>query len=106
MAAMGSSLRGEALIAIIFASLHLSVAYEFDMVFQTKCIYEEISFETAVTFQYEAVTKDHHELVPLSARIESPSGHEVFSIHNEASAEHHIKEMEEGEYKICFTAKG
>lgn len=82
-------------------------AYEFDMVFQTKCIFEEISFETAISGSFRAFNKDHYDQkVPLTIRIEDPVGEEVFSKADVDTVEFHLPSVYEGEYKVCFTAKG
>lgn len=95
------------LAATLLAALPVCSAYEFDMIFQTKCIFEEVSFESAMRGSYSAFLKDNHDSgVPLSLKIEDPHGHLVLEKQDAASTKFDLPNVIEGEYKLCFTARG
>ncbi|KAL4420637.1 hypothetical protein ABPG75_010293 [Micractinium tetrahymenae] len=81
-------------------------AYEFDMVFQTKCILEDVNEHEEVVGHYAAYERDHpdHPVV-LDVWFEDPNGALVFERHGAADADFHFTSAAEGEYKLCFTAK-
>lgn len=79
---------------------------EFDLVFQTKCVFEDILFEGNAIFRYNAYQMNNPDLpVSLSVRVHDPSGKEIFTSHEQSAAEKTFKALEEGRHKICFTAK-
>ena len=43
---------------------------------------------------------------PLSLQFEDPQGQVVFERHGASDADFHFTSNGEGEYKLCFTAKG
>jgi hypothetical protein len=96
-----------ALLAVALAAAPApAAAYEFDMVFQTKCVFEEVSAEGAIAGKFRAFLRDKPDAgVPLSLRVEDPHGAVVASAADVAAAEFTIKLSEEGDYKLCFTAR-
>lgn len=81
-------------------------AYEFDMVFQTKCIMEDVNEQEEVTGSFRAFMKDHpDQAVQIDARFEDPQGQLVFDRHASSDGDFHFTANSEGEYKLCFTAK-
>jgi hypothetical protein len=75
-------------------------------VFQTKCIMEDVDEHVEVTGDFRAFQRDHPEQeVAIDARFEDPQGHLVYERHGSASGEFHFVSGDEGEYKLCFTAK-
>jgi hypothetical protein len=94
------------LAAVLAAAPAPAAAYEFDMVFQTKCVFEEVSAEGAIAGKFRAFLRDKPDAgVPLSLRVEDPHGAVVASAADVAAAEFTIKLSEEGDYKLCFTAR-
>jgi p24 family protein delta-1 len=95
------------MLATLVLAVPLASAYEFDMVFQTKCIFEEVELDLSIKGHYNAFHKDDdHHMVPVNIRIEDPNGEVVFQEQNSNEADFQIPSTIEGEYKICFTAKG
>lgn len=92
----------------VLHSLPQASAIEFDMVFQTKCIFEEVIDETSVVSgSFEAFVRDHPEdKVPLNLRIESPLGELVYEKKDSANTQFTLQNPVEGEYRLCFTSKG
>lgn len=92
---------------LLAAAAPRAAAIEFDMVFQTKCVFEEVvDEEEAVSGRYEAFIRDRpDEKVSLSLRIESPLGELVFEKRDATNAEFTIEHPVEGEYRLCFTAQ-
>ena len=90
------------------SSLPRASAVEFDMVFQTKCIFEEVVDETSVVSgAFEAFIRDKpNDKVPVNLRIENPLGELVFEKKESAGVPFSISEPIEGEYRLCFTTKG
>jgi len=96
------------ILACLLAGLPSAASLEFDMVFQTKCIFEEVyEVDEKVTGSFSAFHKDNpSQPVALSLRIDSPSGQMVFEKRDSSSAVFTVPRLQEGEYKLCFTAKG
>ena len=79
---------------------------EFDMVFQTKCVYEEIVFESSALMTFHAFQISNPEVkVPLNIRVHDQEGTERFAKMDQESDKFNLPSLEEGRYKICFTAK-
>lgn len=79
---------------------------EFDMVFQTKCVYEEIVFESSALMTFHAFQISNPEVkVPLNIRVHDQGGTERFAKMDQESDKFNLPGLEEGRYKICFTAK-
>jgi hypothetical protein len=79
---------------------------EFDLVFQTKCVFEDIIFEGKALFRFNAYQMNNHDVpVALSVRVHDPTGKEIHSVMETGSAEKTFSDLEEGRHKICFTAK-
>lgn len=79
---------------------------EFDMVFQTKCVYEEIVFESSALMTFHAFQISNPEVkVPLNIRVHDQEGTERFAKMDQESDKFNLPGLEEGRYKICFTAK-
>lgn len=96
-----------ALIALLLLSIRFSNAIDFDMVFQTKCIHEEIyDVDQQVTGTFQAFHPENGNPVALAIRVEDPSGRVVHEAKESFSGTFKIPKVNEGEYKICFTAKG
>lgn len=110
---MGSQPRGAAsrrclamLLVAMAALLGSARAYEFDMVFQTKCVMEDVNEHEEVTGNFAAFTKDHADQpVIIDVRFEDPNGAMVFEKRSAANGDFHFTSAGEGEYKLCFTAK-
>lgn len=96
------------LLACLLAGLPYAASLEFDMIFQTKCIFEEVyEVDEKVTGTFNAFHKDNpKQPVELSLRIDSPSGQMVYEKRDSSSAAFSVPRLQEGEYKLCFTAKG
>jgi hypothetical protein len=92
---------------LLAAAVPRAAAIEFDMVFQTKCVFEEVvDEEEAVSGKFEAYVRDRpDDKVALSLRIESPLGELVFEKRDVSSTEFTIEHPVEGEYRLCFTAQ-
>jgi hypothetical protein len=85
---------------------HIANAYEFDMVFQTKCISEDVNEDSGVTGSYSAFDKnDPNAGVLIDARFEDPNGIVVFEKRGVTTADFNLEYTIEGEYKLCFTTK-
>ncbi|KAI3430855.1 hypothetical protein D9Q98_009264 [Chlorella vulgaris] len=85
---------------------HAVQAYEFDMVFQTKCIMEDVGEHEEVQGNYYAYQREGAgQAVPIDARFEDPQGVLVFEKQGSATGEFSFISNGEGEYKLCFTAK-
>jgi emp24/gp25L/p24 family/GOLD len=82
-------------------------AIEFDMVFQTKCVFKEVmDVDAMITARYEAFNKDTPaNKVPLNVKVESPLGEVVFELKDSAASDFTIEHPMEGEYRLCFTSK-
>jgi hypothetical protein len=97
------------LFALSFLALPVTInagRLEFDLVFQTKCVFEDVLFEGNAMFRYNAYqTNNPDQPVSLSVRIHDPSGKEIFSIQEQGAGEKIFSSLEEGRHKICFTAK-
>lgn len=79
---------------------------EFDLVFQTKCVFEDVIFESNVLLKYDAYQQSAPDVgVPLSVRVHDGTGKEVFNKVDTEKLETTLSGLEEGRYKICFTAK-
>lgn len=79
---------------------------EFDMVFQTKCVYEEVVFESSALMTFHAFQISNPEVkVPLNIRVHDQEGTERFARMDAESDKFNLPGLEEGRYKICFTAK-
>lgn len=98
------------LMATLLASYYLPEArgYEFDMIFQTKCIFEEV-YDSAVTLagKYEAFNRDNvGQPVEVSVRIENPHGEQLYEQKGQSKGDFKLVSTTEGDYKVCFTTKG
>ncbi|PSC71761.1 transmembrane emp24 domain-containing p24delta4-like [Micractinium conductrix] len=81
-------------------------AYEFDMVFQTKCVMEEVNENEEVSGRFNAFQRDQPDQpVTIDVRFEDPAGALVFERHGSAEGEFQFQSSGEGEYKLCFTAR-
>ena len=101
------------LVAVLFALSFLALPVttiagklEFDLVFQTKCVFEDVLFEGNAIFRYKAYqTNNPNEPVSLSVRVHDPAGKEIFSVQEQGAGEKSFPSLDEGRHKICFTAK-
>ena len=96
------------LLASFLSSFRPVLAIEFDMVFQTKCIFKEVmDDELVITGEFEAFKRDHPaDKVKLNLRVESPLGEMVIEKRDVSSSDFKIDHPEAGDYKLCFTTKG
>lgn len=95
------------LIAFLLLSSRFANAIDFDMVFQTKCIHEEIyDVDQQVTGTFQAFHREDGNPIALGIRVEDPVGQTVHEAAESFSGTFSISNVKEGEYKICFTAKG
>ena len=80
---------------------------EFDMVFQTKCVFKEVmDVDAMIVARYEAFSKDNPvNKVPLNVKVESPLGEVVFEMKDAPVSDFTIEHPIEGEYRLCFTSK-
>ena len=79
---------------------------EFDMVFQTKCVFEEVAFEESVAGEFDVFQSSKpDEKVPVTVRITNQDGEEVYQKIGGDSDKFMLQNLKEGTYKICFTAK-
>lgn len=80
---------------------------EFDMVFQTKCIYQDVDFdETSIAGYYKAFHKDDPTvLVRLGFTVEGPGGEKLYNADAQEQS-FYFEDTKEGEYKLCWNAKG
>lgn len=106
MSRQGAAAAATLLLALAVLLPGAARAYEFDMVFQTKCIMEDVNEHEEVVGHYAAFERDHpdHPVV-LDVRFEDPNGALVFERHGASEADFHFTTAVEGEYKLCFTAK-
>ena len=93
---------------IALSSLCLGVsALHFEMVYQTKCVFEEVDFESSIAGYFKAFHKhDPRSLVPCDLVIEDPEGQEVFRSTGRAEESFYLSDAKEGEYKLCWTVQG
>ncbi|PRW21135.1 Transmembrane Tmp21 [Chlorella sorokiniana] len=95
-----------ALLLALAALLPAARGYEFDMVFQTKCIMEDVNEKEEVMGSFRAFNRDSPDQpVTVDARFEDPQGQLVFERHGSSEGDFHFTSNGEGEYKLCFTAK-
>lgn len=81
-------------------------AVEFDLVFQTKCVFDDVIFESDVLMKFNAYQNNNKDVaVPLNVRVHDPNGKEILNKLEQSSLETMLTNMEEGRYKVCFTAK-
>ena len=79
---------------------------EFDLVFHTKCVFDDVIFESDVLLKFNAYQNNNREVqVPLNIRVHDPNGKEILNKLEQSSLETTLTNMEEGRYKVCFTAK-
>jgi len=79
---------------------------EFDLVFQTKCVFEDVIFEGNTVFVFESYQMNNRDVpVYLSVRVHDPTGKEIHSASEVATHQKNFDKLTEGRYKICFTAK-
>lgn len=94
------------LLSLSLPTLSSASKLEFDLVFQTKCVFEDIIFEGNAVFRYNAYQMNNHDIpVSLSVRVHDPTGKEIHSITETGSSEKVFDKLTEGRYKICYTAK-
>lgn len=80
-------------------------ALEFDMLFQTKCVMEEITANVLVVGDFACVNKDRSsQMVPVDVKVEDPIGKVVYEKKHLASGQFAFTSHEDGDYKACFTA--
>ena len=91
-------------LALVFAGS--AAALEFDMLFQTKCVMEEISKNVLAVIDYEGFKREAPEQkVPLSVKVEDPYGDVVYVKDNTEGEHYSFTTKRQGDYKVCFTAK-
>ena len=92
--------------SLLTASIPCTFALEFDMLFQTKCVMEEISKNVLAVIDYEGFKRDSpSEKVPLSVKVEDPYGDVVYVKDNSEGEHYSFTTKRQGDYKTCFTAK-
>lgn len=85
------------------AALSGASAVEFDMVFQTKCVNEDV-MPGEVMGSYSAFNRENRELaVPVEVRFEDAAANVVFEQRGNSQGDFHFIAAEEGEYKLCWT---
>lgn len=95
------------LVALLACCCGAARAYEFDMVFQTKCINEDSTLGQEITGGYVAYRKEDPDLmVPMDVKIEDPKGAVVYQSKAKTSDGFRFTSKHDGEYKLCFSAKG
>lgn len=86
--------------------IHLAVALEFDMLFQTKCVMEEINKGVLVVGDFAAFNKDNTaNMVSIDIKVEEPSGRVLYEKRGISSGQFAFTTKEDGDFKACFTAK-
>eukprot|EP00803_Ostreobium_quekettii_P009053 evm.model.scf_1646.4 EVM.evm.TU.scf_1646.4 scf_1646:32298-36220(-) len=92
------------LVAWTLLSAYRARALEFDMIFQTKCVMEEIPANVLVVAEYQAFNKkERSKLVTVTTQLEGPKGDLLFN-QKDTSGQFTFTTKESGEYKACFTA--
>lgn len=92
------------LVIMLFATSSAS-GLEFDMMFQTKCIMEEITSNVLVVGEYSGHSKiSPGVLVPMVVKVEDPTGKTVYEKATVTSGQFAFTSHENGDYKACFTA--
>lgn len=100
---MPSKCQGLLLLLGVVLSVH---GYEFDMVFQTKCIMEDGVDASSISGTYVAFDRNNPaDSILLDARFEDPNGIVVYEKRGVTASDFDIKVGKEGEYKLCFTTK-
>lgn len=78
---------------------------EFDMLFQTKCIMEEITSNVLVIGDFVCLNKEHSsQMVLVDVKVEDPLGKVVYDKKQLSSGQFAFTSHEDGDYKACFTA--
>mmetsp|Transcript_20236 Transcript_20236/g.60997 ORF Transcript_20236/g.60997 Transcript_20236/m.60997 type:complete len:219 (-) Transcript_20236:264-920(-) len=81
-------------------------ALEFDMLFQTKCVMEEINRNTLVVGEFASYHKDNSaQMVPMDIKVEDPSGSVLYEQKGLSTGSFAFTTKEDGDFKACFTAK-
>ncbi|GMH33236.1 hypothetical protein BSKO_01070 [Bryopsis sp. KO-2023] len=77
---------------------------EFNMIFQTKCVMEDIPAETLVVGEYSAFDKTNRVTpIAVSVQVEDPKG-KLLHDKRDSSGQFTFTTKVAGEYKACFTA--
>mmetsp|Transcript_11178 Transcript_11178/g.28666 ORF Transcript_11178/g.28666 Transcript_11178/m.28666 type:complete len:208 (-) Transcript_11178:60-683(-) len=99
-AARGLRLLALAMLASVAAGM------EFDMVYQTKCVMEEISPGVLVLGEYTAFLKeDPDNLQEVDVKVEDPNGVVLYEQMSVKDGTFAFTAKAGGDYKTCFTAK-
>jgi len=94
------------LVALSTFTAQLTAALEFDMLFQTKCVMEEINKGVLVVGDFAAFSKDNSaDMVDMDVKVEDPLGHPLFEKRGGSSGQFAFTTKEDGDFKACFTAK-
>eukprot|EP01023_Acetabularia_acetabulum_P020266 TRINITY_DN2048_c0_g1_i1.p3 TRINITY_DN2048_c0_g1~~TRINITY_DN2048_c0_g1_i1.p3 ORF type:complete len:236 (-),score=46.28 TRINITY_DN2048_c0_g1_i1:180-887(-) len=81
-------------------------ALEFDMMFQTKCIMEEINENVLVVGDYKAFDKNNYNLpVNIDAKVDNPKGFALYNQKNQDAGQFVFTTEMSGDYKACFSVK-
>eukprot|EP01024_Parvocaulis_polyphysoides_P058945 TRINITY_DN6365_c0_g2_i2.p1 TRINITY_DN6365_c0_g2~~TRINITY_DN6365_c0_g2_i2.p1 ORF type:complete len:211 (-),score=24.09 TRINITY_DN6365_c0_g2_i2:327-959(-) len=79
---------------------------EFDMMFQTKCIMEEISENVLVVGDYKAFEKgNYNNPVNIDVKVDTPKGFPVFNQKAQSEGQFVFTTEQSGDYKACFSVK-
>ncbi|KFM26437.1 Transmembrane protein Tmp21 [Auxenochlorella protothecoides] len=75
------------------------------MVFQTKCVMEEVVEGTEITGSFTAFNRHQpSELVHVDIRIDNPAGTLLHEEHGVSGGHFHLLDTKDGDHKVCFTA--
>lgn len=76
------------------------------MLFQTKCVMEEINRNVLVVGDFAAFHKDNSaNLVPMTVKVEDPAGTVLYEKKDVTQGQFAFTTKEDGDFKACFTAK-
>lgn len=93
------------ILAIMLFATSSASRLDFDMMFQTKCIMEEITSNVLVVGEYSGHSKvSLGVMVPMDVKVEDPTGKIVYERTKVTSGQFAFTSHENGDYKACFTA--
>eukprot|EP01024_Parvocaulis_polyphysoides_P041829 TRINITY_DN3837_c0_g3_i2.p1 TRINITY_DN3837_c0_g3~~TRINITY_DN3837_c0_g3_i2.p1 ORF type:complete len:237 (-),score=29.64 TRINITY_DN3837_c0_g3_i2:196-828(-) len=91
---------------LILVLVSLVGALEFDMMFQTKCIMEEINENVLVVGDYKAFDKNNYNLpVNIDVKVDNPKGYPLYNQKNQAEGQYVFTTEMSGDFKACFSVK-
>eukprot|EP01025_Chloroclados_australasicus_P047805 TRINITY_DN5393_c2_g1_i3.p2 TRINITY_DN5393_c2_g1~~TRINITY_DN5393_c2_g1_i3.p2 ORF type:complete len:211 (+),score=26.98 TRINITY_DN5393_c2_g1_i3:89-721(+) len=91
---------------VITAFLRRAVSLEFDMMFQTKCIMEEINEGVLVVGDYKAYDRNNYNSpVAIDLKVDNPKGFPLYNQKQQTEGQFVFTTDMAGDYKACFSVK-